>query len=118
MADRTLTIKLAVAAVGVLAAALVSGLGVAANVDASSPNSGLPQGSDPVNLDPADFSAHIDNPRWPMTVGSRWVYRVTDSSDGSKQRDVIRVTDQTKMIADGVEARVVSDIVSEHGRPS
>ena len=117
MADRTRTIKLAVAAVGVLAAALVCGLGVAANVGAQSPSSGLPQGSDPVNLDPADFSADIDNPRWPMTVGSRWVYRVTDSADGSKKRDVIKVTHKTKMIADGIEARVVRDIVTRHGKP-
>jgi hypothetical protein len=117
MADRAPTIKLAVAAAGVLAAALFSGLGVAANGGTSSTGSGLPRGSDPVNLDPADFSANIDNPRWPMTVGSRWVYRVTDSSDGSKQRDVIKVTDKTKMIADGIEARVVSDIVTRHGKP-
>jgi hypothetical protein len=117
MADRTPSIRPAVAAAGVLAAALVMGLGVAANVGASSKSSGLPRGSDPVDLDPADFSADIDNPRWPMTVGSRWVYRVTDSSDGSTQRDVIKVTDRTKMIADGIEARVVRDVVSDHGKP-
>jgi hypothetical protein len=115
MAGRTLGVNLTVAAAGVLAAAM--GLGGAANVGASCTNSGLPRGSDPVNLDPADFSANIDNRRWPMTVGSRWVYRVTDSSDGSKERDVIKVTDKTKMIADGIEARVVSDIVSRHGKP-
>ena len=28
-----------------------------------------------------------------MTVGSRWVYRVIDTSDGSVKRDVIKVTD-------------------------
>jgi hypothetical protein len=117
VARRTLTINLAVAAVGVLAAALVFGLGAAGNVGAQSTSSPLPQGSDPVNLDPADFSADIDNPRWPMTVGSRWVYRVTDSSDGSKKRDVIKVTHKTKMIADGIEARVVSDVVRRHGKP-
>jgi hypothetical protein len=115
MAGRTLGVNLTVAAAGVLAAAM--GLGGAANVGASCTNSGLPRGSDPVNLDPADFSANIDNRRWPMTVGSRWVYRVTDSSDGSKERDAIKVTDKTKMIADGIEARVVSDIVSRHGKP-
>ena len=77
----------------------------------------FPQGDDPVHLDPADFSAKIDNHRWPMTVGSRWVYRVTDSADGSVKRDVIKVTDETKLIADGIEARVVSDIVTDHGKP-
>ena len=118
MADRTLNIKLAVAAAGALAAALAVGLGVAANGGAASPSRGLPQGSDPVHLNPAKFSANIDNPQWPMTVGSRWVYRVVDSSDGSVKRDVIKVTDRTKMIADGIEARVVSDIVSDHGKPT
>jgi len=118
MSDRILNIKAAAAATGALAATVVIGLGVAANVGASSTSSGLPRGSDPMNLDPADFSANIDNRRWPMRVGSRWIYRVTDSSDGSQQREVIKVTDQTKMIADGIEARVVSDIVRDHGRPT
>ncbi len=118
MLNGNMSIKPAAAVGGALAAALIIGLGVAANVGASHNNSGLPQGSDPVNLDPADFSAKINNRRWPMRVGSRWVYRVTDSSDGSKQRDVITVTDQTKMIADGIEARVVSDIVRDHGKPT
>jgi hypothetical protein len=118
MTERALNMKRAAAAAAVLVAALVLGICVAANAGASRTSSGLPQGSDPVNLDPADFSADIDNPRWPMKVGSRWVYRVTDSSDGSRQRDVIKVTDQTKMIADGIEARVVSDIVSDHGKPT
>jgi hypothetical protein len=117
MGDRPLNIKLAAASISALAVALALGVGLAANVGATSRSSGLPKGSDPVNLNPADFSANIDNPRWPMTVGSRWVYRVTDSSDGSKKRDVIKVTKQTKVIADGIRARVVSDIVSEHGRP-
>jgi hypothetical protein len=117
MADRTRNTKL-VAAGGVLAAALALGIVLAANAGTSSTSSGFPRGSEPVNLDPADFSANIDNSRWPMTVGSRWVYRVTDYSDGSVQRDVIKVTNQTKMIADGIEARVVSDIVTDHGTPT
>jgi hypothetical protein len=118
MADRTPNIKLIVHAAGAVAAALALGLGVAASAGTSSRSGGLPQGNDPVHLDPADFSAKIDNSRWPMTVGSRWVYRVVDSSDGSVQRDVIKVTPRTKMIADGIEARVVSDIVSDHGKPT
>ena len=117
MADRPRNTKL-VAAGGVLAAALALGIVLAANAGTSSTSSGFPRGSEPVNLDPADFSANIDNSRWPMTVGSRWIYRVTDYSDGSVQRDVIKVTNQTKMIADGIEARVVSDIVTDHGTPT
>jgi len=79
--------------------------------------SGLPQGDDPVHLKPSDFSANIDNPQWPMTVGSRWVYRVIDTADGSVKRDVIKVTTRTKLIADGIRARVVRDVVTDHGQP-
>ncbi len=117
MAGSTLNMKL-VAAGGIVVAALALGIVLAATSGTSGTSSGFPRGSDPVTLDPADFSADIDNSRWPMTVGSRWVYRVVDTSDGSVQRDVIEVTDQTRMIADGVEARVVSDIVSDHGQPT
>jgi hypothetical protein len=118
MVGRALKTKLATGTALVLAGVLAFGLATAANGGASGRGSGLPQGADPVHLDPADFSANIDNARWPMTVGSRWIYRVVDSSDGSVQRDVIKVTKRTKMIADGIEARVVSDIVSSHGKPT
>jgi hypothetical protein len=108
-----------VAAGGILAAALALGIVLAASAGASRPScSGLPQGDDPVHLNPAQFSAKINNRRWPMTVGSRWVYRVVDTADGSVQRDVIRVTRRTKVIADGIEARVVSDVVTDHGKPT
>jgi hypothetical protein len=114
MAQETLTTKLIAAG----AAACVLVLVLAASAGASGTRCGLPQGDDPVHLKPAQFSARINNDRWPMTVGSRWVYRVTDTSDGSRQRDVIKVTPRTKMIADGIQARVVSDIVSDHGKPT
>jgi hypothetical protein len=111
-------------------AALLAGLGLAACNDdengggsasdqGSEPTastSDLPQGSEPVNLDPAEFTAEIDNPYWPMSVGSRWVYHETDS-EGADQKVVVTVTDKTKQIANGVEARVVHDVVSEDGVP-
>ena len=53
--------------------------------------------------DPADFSVSIDNPYWPMSPGSKWVYRETDSK-GTNQEVVVEVTDKTKMIANGIEA--------------
>jgi hypothetical protein len=77
----------------------------------------LPRGSEPIKIDPRDFSPNIDNRQWPMTVGSRWVYRVTDMSNGSVQRQVITVTDRTRVMADGVRVRVVSDVVTDHGKP-
>jgi hypothetical protein len=76
----------------------------------------LPQGSEPANLDPADFTTEIDNPYWPMSVGSRWVYEETDKA-GAVQKVVVTVTDRTRTIANGVEARVVRDVVSEDGEP-
>jgi len=77
---------------------------------------GLPHGGQPVNLDPADFTTRIDNPYWPMRAGSRWVYRETDS-EGARQRVVVTVTHRTRMIANGITARVVHDVVSEDGEP-
>jgi hypothetical protein len=53
-----------------------------------------------------------------MKVGSRWVYRVVDTANGSVKRDVIKVTNQTKKMADGIEARVISDVVTDHGKPT
>src|SRR4051812_31475756 len=91
-----------VIAVGLLGVALAVAAGAAARAGASTPPSKLPQGDDPVTLHPADFSARIDNRNWPMKVGSRWMYRVTDMSDGSTERDVITVTRRTRLIADGI----------------
>ena len=76
----------------------------------------LPQGADRVKLDPADFTTEIDNPYWPMRKGSRWIYRETDS-EGARMKVVVTVTGKTKRIANGVEAAVVHDVVTEGGVP-
>ena len=52
----------------------------------------------------------IDNPYWPMTPGSRWVYRE------GPQRIVVTVTHRTKIVASGVTARVVHDRATEDGQ--
>lgn len=63
---------------------------------------------------PAAFSTHIDNPYLPMSPGSRWEYRAT-GAHGSTQRIVVEVTRETKLIANGVTARVVRDTATEKG---
>ena len=72
-----------------------------------------PGGRGPVNLDPARFSARIDHPYWPMTPGSRWVYRETDAQGGT-QRIQVTVLNKTKTIL-GIRARVVHDVVTHDG---
>lgn len=75
---------------------------------------GLPQGADPVNLDPKTFTTRIDNPYWPMDPGTRWTYRETDQ-EGARLEVVVTVSDQTEKIANGVTARIVRDTVTEDG---
>ena len=102
-------------------AALVVFLGIAAcgddgGGDRSARTAALPQGAEPVELDPADFTTRIDNPYLPLAPGARWVYRETDS-EGTVQKVVVEVTRRTRRIANGVEARVVRDTVTERGEP-
>jgi hypothetical protein len=73
----------------------------------------LPQGSEPVTLDPADFVEAIDHPYWPMTPGSAWAYSETDA-DGNELQVEVTVTDETKDIL-GISATVVHDVVSMDG---
>jgi hypothetical protein len=74
-------------------------------------NMGLPEGHQAVKLDPADFTTEIDNPYYPLHPGDRRVYRET-APDGTRQRIVDEVTGKTKLIADGVRARVVRSTVT------
>lgn len=107
MSKRTLVVLLAGS---VVAAGTVAAAGGAAT-DA---NRGLPQGSEPVTLNPADFTTKIDNPYWPMKPGSRWVYRETDTS-GARQKVVVTVTAKTRKVANGITARVIRDVATEKG---
>ena len=74
----------------------------------------LPQGDEPVRLDPADFTTEIDNPYWPMKPGTRWTFRETDG-EGGEAKVVVIVTNLTKKMANGITARVVRDTVTEDG---
>jgi hypothetical protein len=102
--------KLVAALAGCAAAAGM----LAATSGAENRDDGLPQGSEQVTLDPADFTTRIDNPYWPMSPGTRWVYRETDTT-GTRRDVTITVTDETRTIADGITARVVRDLVTEAG---
>ena len=73
----------------------------------------LPQGSDPLELDPADFVATIDNLFWPMAIGNAWTYRETDA-EGAEHKVEMTVTDDSKEI-EGITATVVHDVVIEDG---
>ncbi|MEO8424690.1 MAG: hypothetical protein ABI595_12380 [Actinomycetota bacterium] len=70
----------------------------------------LPQGGEPVTLDPADFTGPIDNPYWPMTPGTTWKFRETDKGVELSVR--VYVTTRTKEII-GIQATVVHDVVRE-----
>ncbi len=126
MRNHNNTIK-RIVAIGVVctsAAGFVAGCGGGESASAGSSSdkataasaSALPQGSEPANLDPAEFTTNIDNPYWPMQPGNKWVYEETDTV-GGREHVVVEVTDETKMIANGVEARVIRDTVSENGVP-
>jgi hypothetical protein len=101
---------------------MVFAAGCGANENAASDQKGkgsgspqdLPQGAEPVNLDPKTFTTRIDNPYWPMDPGTRWTYRETDQ-EGARLKVVVTVSDKTEKIANGVTARVVRDTVTEDG---
>jgi hypothetical protein len=80
----------------------------------TAPPAGLPQGAEPVRLDPANFTTNVDNPYWPLRPGSVWVYRDIEA-DGSRGRDVIRVLKRTKVVA-GIRALVVHDRATSGSR--
>jgi hypothetical protein len=83
---------------------------------ASGATAALPQGGEPVNLNPADFTAKVTNPYFPLEPGTRLIYRETDTK-GTVQKVITHVTKQRKLIANGITARVVHDVVKEHGEP-
>jgi hypothetical protein len=93
---------------------LVAACGKEAATTQAPAESGLPQGSEAVELDPASFTADIDNPYWPMEPGTRWTYREIDE-EGKELVVVVTVSTETKNLANGITARVVRDTVTEDG---
>ena len=74
----------------------------------------LPRGADPIQLDPEDFTADIDNAYWPMPPGAQWTYREIDE-EGNELLVVVTVSTETRDIANGITARVVRDTVTQDG---
>jgi hypothetical protein len=68
-----------------------------------------------VALAASAFSTHIDNPYLPLSPGSRWVYHET-AADRTSQRVVVKVTRRTRLIENGVTARVVRDTATSKGQ--
>src|SRR4051794_119843 len=66
----------------------------------------------PGAIDPGQFGSRIDNPWYPLTPGTTYVYR---GSGGKPVRDVITVTRRTKTLA-GVRCVAVRDDLYEEGR--
>jgi hypothetical protein len=97
-------VKRTMAAVAIVAVTVTAACG-------GSDGSAFPQGAEPVEIDPAEFTSEIDNPWLPFRAGSRWVYRETDQ-EGAEQRVVVTVLEETREVM-GVETRVVHDVVSE-----
>jgi hypothetical protein len=65
-----------------------------------------------VRVVPAEFSADVTNPWFPLPPGRTLVY--TGVSDGEPVREVVEVTEETQLVG-GVRCRVVVDRVYESG---
>jgi hypothetical protein len=96
----------------VLAVAAIAATIVVWTPWASSAGQGSGSSYEPV-LDPANFTTAIDNPYFPLPVGRTLVYRGV--KDGQTQEDRVTVTDATKTVAEGITARVVTDVATHDG---
>src|SRR5207249_5015847 len=96
----------------VLAAVAIAGTIAVLAPWASSAGSGSGSTYEPV-LDPAKFTTTIDNPYFPLPVGRTLVYQGV--KDGQTQEDRVTVTNRTKLVAEGITARVVTDVATHDG---
>lgn len=103
----------ALIAAAVLGTASVAGCGSDGPGSQTAPVD-LPRGGEVVKLDPADFTTKIDNPYFPLDPGTRMTYRESDAED-TVQSVYLTVTEETRKLANGIEARVVRDTVVEDG---
>jgi hypothetical protein len=114
---RTLITVMGVAVLGMLASCGADEPATqwpAESADTAPPPAAFPQSSEPVELDPAEFTAEVTNPWFPLAPGTRWTYLET-TEDGEQVRVVVTATTVTRQIANGVTARVVRDTVTLDG---
>ena len=65
-------------------------------------------------LDPADFVDVVDNPFFPLAVGTRWVYESPADEDSEVERiEVVVLPDRKEVL--GISATVVRDTVTIDG---
>jgi hypothetical protein len=93
------------------AAALVVAVGLACALWVGRGDSSNATRYEPV-LDASNFASVVDNRYFPLPVGRVWIYKGV--KDGQSQIDTVRVLGRTKLVAEGIRARVVSDIAT-HG---
>jgi hypothetical protein len=108
----TVFLALVIAATVLVAA----GCGGGGNSESSSTSGASSKSSSTLgaSLKPSDFSVVVDNPYFPLPVGRTWVYRGT--KDGKPQIDRVTVMSQTKLVAEGITARVVKDVATHNGK--
>lgn len=105
-------------AVGVVAACLLSACTSSKPKHTAAANAGCPLppfGSGAQyrpQIDPNRFGPNVTNPWYPLTPGTTYSYRGLD--EGDPVRDVVVVTDRTRVI-DGVRTRIVFDRLFQGG---
>jgi hypothetical protein len=65
-------------------------------------------------IEPSEFVATVHNPYWPLRPGTGYHYRGVRGTTAQTDDEI--VTHRTKRIL-GIDATVVRDTVSEHGKP-
>jgi hypothetical protein len=105
---------IAVVAAMLVIAGSVGGGSLSATAMQASPSaasSPAPTALPPYNptIDPADFVPVIDNPYFPLTPGTTFIFEGT--RDGQPRRDEVTITSETKVIM-GVTCMVVRDVAT------
>ena len=92
---------------------LLAGLTLAASGGCSSQAGGVRNNSYKPTINPADFSAKVDNPYLPLVPGT--VLKYVEKTNEGEQDNVITITKDVKTII-GVPCVVVHDVVLKDGK--